>query len=392
MSFPALLLDLLVIFAAAKLLGHLAQRVGQPAVLGELLAGVLLGVSVLGLVDPKQETLHLLAELGVLILLFEIGLESDLDDLLEVGWQALLVALVGIAVPFALGYAAMLLLGEGGIRAVFVGATLTATSIGITARVLADLGRMDTAAARIILGAAVVDDILGLVILSVVQGLATTGEVSLAGIATTAALALGFLAVAVVVGRLAAPRLLRAVRALDVRGGLLLAALGLAMLFALLAHAAGSATIVGAFAAGLVLAETEDRHPIEERVRPLADFFVPLFFVTIGAAVDIRVLDPFDPARRATLAVAALLIVAAVAGKLASGLAVKPVEPRERLAVGVGMVPRGEVGLVFASVGLSAGVVGEELYAAVVAMVIVTTFMTPPLLKAIFAPAPAAPR
>ncbi len=384
MTFPALLFALIVIFAAAKLFGYLAERIGQPAVLGELVGGVLVGVSVLGLVDPKEEVLHLLAELGVLILLFEIGLESDLDDLLEVGWQSALVGVVGIAAPFALGYLLMTLLGHEGIRAVFIGATLTATSIGITARVLADLGKLETAAARVIIGAAVIDDILGLVILSVVQGLAATGEVSLLGVVGTTALALGFLVVAIAVGRLAAPWLLKVVRAIDVRGGLLLAAVSLAMLFAVVADRVGSATIIGAFAAGLVLAGTEDRHPIEKEVRSLADFFVPIFFVTIGAAVDVGVFDPFDPASRGVLAVAGLLILAAIAGKLVSGLVVRPTEPRQRLAVGVGMVPRGEVGLVFAGVGLTAGVVTQEIYAAVVAMVIATTFLAPPLLKLIF--------
>ncbi|HEX7126437.1 MAG TPA: cation:proton antiporter [Thermodesulfobacteriota bacterium] len=384
MTFYELLADLLVIFTAAKLLGYLAQRFGQPAVLGELVGGVLVGVSVLGLVDPRVEVLHLLAEIGVLILLFEIGLESDLDDLIKVGWQSTLVGCVGIAVPFALGYVVMSRLGYEGVRAVFIGATLTATSIGITARVLSDLGKMDTAAAKIIIGAAVIDDILGLVILSVVQGLAQTGEVSLLGIVKTTALALGFLVVAILVGQVAAPRLLKLVRQMDVRGGLLLFAVGLAMLFAYLAHAVGSATIVGAFAAGLVLAKTDDRHPIEERVRPLADFFVPIFFVTIGAAVDVTVFDPIDPANRPVLGMAALLILCAVAGKLVSGLVVKPTEPRQRLAIGVGMIPRGEVGLVFAGVGLAAGVVSAEVYAAVVAVVIVTTFLAPPLLKLVF--------
>lgn len=384
MSFPVLLFDLIVIFAAAKLFGFLAERIGQPAVLGELVGGVLIGVSVLGLVDPKEEVLHLLSEIGVLILLFEIGLESDLDDLLKVGWQSMLVGTVGIAVPFVLGYFLMTLIGYEGIRAVFIGATLTATSIGITARVLADLGKLETAAARVIIGAAVIDDILGLVILSVVQGLAATGEVSLLGVGKTTVLAIGFLAVAIVAGQIAAPWLLRAVRAIDIRGGLLLASVSLAMLFAVLADRVGSATIIGAFAAGLVLAKTEDRHPIEKEVKPLADFFVPIFFVTIGAAVNVGVFNPFDPARRGALAIAGLLILAAIAGKLASGLVVKPTEPRQRLAVGVGMVPRGEVGLVFAGVGLSAGVVTQEMYAAVVAMVIVTTFLAPPLLKVIF--------
>jgi Kef-type K+ transport system membrane component KefB len=384
MTFPQLLFDLLVIFVAAKVLGRLAQAIGQPTVLGELVGGVVVGASVLGLVDPKVEVLHLLAEVGVLILLFEIGLESDLDDLLRVGWQSTMVGLVGIVVPFGLGYLLMSLLGFGGISAVFIGATLTATSIGITARVLTDLGKMHTAAARIIIGAAVIDDVLGLVILSVVQGLAATGEVSLPGVARTTVLALGFLVVAMLVGRATAPRLLRIVRQVDVRGELLLFAVGFAMLFALTAHAVGSATIIGAFAAGLVLAETEDRHPIEERVKPVADFFVPIFFVTIGAAVDVGVFNPFDPARRAVVGVAGLLIAAAIVGKLASGLAVKPVEPRQRLAVGIGMIPRGEVGLVFASVGRTAGVVTPDMYAAVVAMVIVTTFLAPPLLKLVF--------
>ena len=385
MTFPDFLLRLVVIFAAAKLLGYLANRIGQPPVLGELVAGVLLGVSVLGFVDPTQQVLHAFAEIGVLILLFEIGLESELEDLLRVGWQAALVGAVGMVAPFALGYVLMTLLGYETITAVFIGATLTATSIGITARVLSDLGKMDTAAAKVIIGAAVIDDVLGLVILSVVQGLVVTGEVSAFGIAKTTALAVGFLVVAIVGGQVATPRLLRIVRMIDIRGGLLLFSVGLAMVFAVLAHAAGSATIVGAFAAGLVLAKTEDRHPITERVKPVADFFVPLFFVTIGAAVDVRLFNPFEAGNWQVLTSAGLLIAAAVAGKLMSGLVVRPTERRQRLAVGVGMIPRGEVGLVFAGVGLAAGVVTQAVYAAVVAMVIATTFLTPPLLKVIFA-------
>jgi Kef-type K+ transport system membrane component KefB len=327
--------------------------------------------------------IHILAELGVLILLFEIGLESDLDELLRVGPQSIAVALAGMVVPFLLGWGIMAAIGTPTVTSVFVGATLTATSIGITARVLADMGKIGTTEAKIIIGAAVVDDILGLVVLALVKGLAVSGSISALGVLRVAFLACGFFVVAVVVGRMAAPRLVRLASLMKVRGVLLVSSLAFAFGLAVAAELAGSATIVGAFAAGLVLASTDRKVRIEEAVRPLSDFFVPIFFASVGAAVNVRFFNPFDAQRRGTLALAGVLLVAALAGKWVSGFfAAKPGARLRRSAIGIGMMPRGEVGLVFAGIGLTTGVVTGEVYAAIVAVVMLTTFVAPPLLRA----------
>jgi Kef-type K+ transport system membrane component KefB len=382
LSFVGLLAALTAIYVAAKALGEGAERIGQPAVLGELIAGVLLGGSVLALINPEEHVIHMMAELGVLILLFEIGLESDLGELLRVGPQALMVALAGMVLPFALGWGVMAALGATSVTAIFIGATLTATSIGITARVLADMGKIGSAEAKIIIGAAVVDDILGLVVLALVQGLAEEGSVSGMAALRMTLLAVGFFAGAVLLGRLAAPWLVKIASGMKVRGVLLVSCLSFAFVLAMAAHAVGSATIVGAFAAGLVLAGTDRKVKVEEQVRPLADFFVPIFFASVGAAVDVRFFNPFDPQRRRTLLVAGLLLVAALLGKWAAGFFARGKNtPLRRSAIGIGMIPRGEVGLVFAGIGLTTGVVAGDTYAAIVVVVILTTFVAPPLLR-----------
>jgi Kef-type K+ transport system membrane component KefB len=380
MELRELLLGLVVVWLAAKLAGEGMERLGQTAVLGELLAGVVIGPGGLGLVQ-ESEVIHALAELGVLILLFEVGLESDLGGLLHAGLQATLVAVVGVALPFAAGFGVMQALGHPPLLAVFVGATLTATSVGITARVLADLGRLQDGAAAVVLGAAVVDDILGLIILAVVTGVAQTGGVSAGSIALLTAKALVFLVVALVLGRRLAPVLIGWIGRLQARGTLIVYSLVFAMTLAALADRIGLATIIGAFAAGLVLATTERRAHIEERVKPVADLLVPVFFVTIGMKVEPALLDPFG--QEAGLGMALLLTAVAIVSKLATGLAVYRKAVR-RWVVGVGMVPRGEVGLIFAGAGLAAGVIDEGLYSALVVAVMLTTFVAPPWLKVLY--------
>lgn len=380
MELRELLLGLVVVWLAAKLAGEGMERIGQTAVLGELLAGVVIGPGGLGLVR-ESEVIHALAELGVLILLFEVGLESDLGGLLRAGPQATLVAVVGVALPFAAGFGVMQALGYPPLLAVFVGATLTATSVGITARVLADLGRLQDGAAAVVLGAAVVDDILGLIILAVVTGVAQTGGVSAGSIALLVAKALGFLVVALVLGRRLAPVLIGWIGRLQARGTLIVYSLVFAMALAALADRIGLATIIGAFAAGLVLATTERRTHIEERVKPVADLLVPVFFVTIGMKVEPALLNPFGEA--AGLGMALLLTAVAIVSKLATGLAVYRKTVR-RWVVGVGMVPRGEVGLIFAGAGLAAGVIDGGLYSALVVAVMLTTFVAPPWLKVLY--------
>ena len=369
-----LLVTLVAVIVATKLLGEVAQRLGQPAVLGELIAGVVLGGSVLGLLNPAEPVIASLSEIGVIVLLFEIGLHTDLRALARVGPAALTVALVGVALPFALGYGGALAVGVPTVPALVCGAALTATSIGISARVLSDLGRLDTPEGQVVLGAAVIDDIIGLVILAVVAGVVTGGGVTALGVTRIAGVALGFVALAVVGGSVAIPPLFRVIERVQTSGTLGLAALAFAFALAALAASAGSAMIVGAFAAGLVLHPTPQRDAIERATTSVGHFFVPIFFASVGASVDLRAL-----ASPQALLVGGMLIVVGIAGKIAAGFA--PWWFRgDRLLVGVAMVPRGEVGLIFAQMGLASGAISAGEFGAIMLMVLATTLVTPPLL------------
>jgi Kef-type K+ transport system membrane component KefB len=377
---------LVVMLVAAKAAGYLAQRAGQPAVLGELIGGVLVGKSVLGLVNPELETIHLLSELGVVILLFAIGLETDLGGLLKVGATSLAVAVAGVALPFALGFAACRLLGQNNVVSIVAAATLTATSVGITARVLSDLGRLHEPEGQIILGAAVIDDILGLLILGVVVELTEGREVSWLGIFQTTASALGFLVAALLVGRHVVPVLFRWAGRIELPGTATALALIAAFGLAWLADRCGSAMIIGAFAAGLLVVRAPQSHEIERGITEIGHFFVPLFFVAVGAAVDLGALNPLQPAGRAALLIGLVLILTGVAGKLAAGYAPFWFQGNKSV-IGVGMIPRGEVGLIFAQAGLSSQVFDAGLFGAVTLMVIVTTLLAPPILKILLGPA-----
>jgi Kef-type K+ transport system membrane component KefB len=389
---------LAVILLGAKLGGELAIRLGQPAVLGELLIGVALGnLSLVGFsglehfeTDP---TLDMIARLGVIVLLFEVGLESTVSQMLKVGGSAFLVAGLGVAAPFALGWAvgAWLLPEAGAYVHAFLGATLCATSVGITARVLQDLGRSNSNEARVILGAAVIDDVLGLVILAIVAGIIAAadhgGAVSALSIAVIVGKALVFLVGSLVLGVLVTPKLFTLASRLRTRGVLLAVGLSFCFLLAWLSNLIGLAPIVGAFAAGLILEALHYRdfvgrgeHGLEELVHPISAFLVPVFFVIMGMRTDLR---SFGDAGVLTLGAA--LTLAAVLGKQAcsAGVLAKGVD---RLTVGIGMVPRGEVGLIFANIGLALSVGGVPIldpstYSAIVMMVIVTTMATPPALR-----------
>ena len=397
-SFAHVLLALAVILAGAKLGGDLAVRVHQPAVLGELVAGVILGnLDLVGIPWFRSLTgdasIGVLAQLGVLILLFEVGIESTVREMLKVGASATLVAVLGVVTPFALGWlvGALLLPGHSAYAHAFLGATLTATSVGITARVLKDLGKSRLAEARIILGAAVIDDVLGLVILAVVAGVIEAanqgGTLSYAATALVVAKAAVFLVGALALGVAISPRLFATAARLRGNGVLLATALVLCFLLAWLASAVGLAPIVGAYAAGLIL---EDVHwkdftsrgekSVGELVQPVGAFLVPVFFVLMGMRVELR-----SFAEPAGLGLALLLTLAAIAGKQACALGALG-RGVDRLSIGLGMIPRGEVGLIFASIGLGLTLHGERIvdegiYSAVVIMVIVTTLVTPPALK-----------
>ncbi|HVF40869.1 MAG TPA: cation:proton antiporter [Gemmatimonadaceae bacterium] len=379
-SFPHLLSVLVALLLTTKLLGVLAQRIGQPAIVGELIAGVLLGGSVLGIMDPTDPVIRSLAELGVLILLFEIGLHTDIKSLARVGTEALTVALVGVALPFGLGYGVATLLGLSAIPSIVAGAALTATSIGISARTLSDLGRLDTPEGQIVLGAAVLDDIVGLVILSVVSGLVGGAALTLGGVTLTSAIAIGFVVAALVLGSIVIPPLFRAVASIEASGTLGIIGLAFAFLLAWLASLAGSATIIGAFSAGVVLHGTPQRTNIERATTALGHFFVPIFFATVGAAVNLQSLA--DPR---ALAIGGALILVGVIGKFAAGYAPFWFRGNKSL-IGVAMIPRGEVGLIFAQMGLATGALTSQLFSAVAMMVVATTFMTPPLLAMMVKP------
>jgi Kef-type K+ transport system membrane component KefB len=369
-----LLAVLFALLVATKVFGVLAQRLGQPSVVGELLAGVLLGKSLLGILDPADPVIHDLAQLGVIVLLFEIGLHTDVRSLFKAGPAAMVVAIVGVVIPFGLGYGVCIALGLAVIPAVVTGAALTATSIGISARTLSDLGQLRTTEGQIVLGAAVLDDIIGLVILSIVAGLVSGRAVSVGGVALTSAIAVGFIVVALVLGNLFVPPFFRFVDRVEASGTLGIAALAFAFLMAALAAMAGSATIIGAFAAGLVLHNTPQRSRIDSATTSLGHFFVPIFFAVVGAAVELGTL-----ANLHALAIGGALVGVGIAGKVIAGFGPFWFKGR-KLLIGVAMIPRGEVGLIFAQMGLATASLTSELYSAIALMVLVTTFVTPPFL------------
>jgi len=384
-SVEHLLLLIAVILVAAKVLGEVAERIGQPAVVGELLAGVILGPSIVGFIDPTLPALHLMAEIGVVLLLFSIGLETDLKRLMSVGGAAFTVAIVGVLLPFGAGFGVARALGIELLPAIVAGAALTATSVGITARVLSDLGQLHSVEGQIVLGAAVIDDVIGLVILAVVSDLVAGNAPSILGVFRTTAMAFGFLAATLLLGRVVLPPLFALISRTGKEHTLATMALVLAFLLAVAASELGSALIVGAFAAGLVLAPTEHAPVIERGIVRLANVFVPIFFVAVGAAVDVRTFG--SPG---VLVIGLALTGVAVLGKLAAGYAPVWIRARKTL-IGVGMIPRGEVGLIFAQTGLAAGVINAGEYSALMLMVLVTTFIAPPLLRQLITKAPAGP-
>jgi Kef-type K+ transport system membrane component KefB len=357
-----------------------AERLEQPAVVGELLAGLILGPSLLGLLDPTDPAIHLLAQTGVVILLFSIGLETRLKALLEVGGASTAVAAIGVALPFIGGYFACRALGLQNNQSIVMGAALTATSVGITARVLGDLGTLRRPESQVILGAAVIDDVIGLIILAVVSDAVTGSEITVLSVATTTLFAFGFLAVALLIGSWLAQPFMATVERFTGTEVVATTALALAFLLGLAASASGSAPIVGAFAAGMILAPTPQATTVSRGMRGVGAFFVPIFFVAVGAAVDAR--SFMDPR---TLLIGTILLAIGVLGKVAAGVGAWQHKGR-RLLIGVGMVPRGEVGLIFAQLGLSVAVLDASLFSALALVVFVTTFIAPPILKRMSTP------
>jgi Kef-type K+ transport system membrane component KefB len=431
MSWPAVLLEVgthqlevaetlisvgefLVIFLAARALAELMVRIQLPAILGELVAGVLIGVSglhlivppdtqaqlsgaVLGLVGALAEispaavqelyvetfpNLEAVSQIGLFALLFLTGLESDLDDLVAVGTQATTVALTGVVLPFALGTAGLYyLFSVPLIPAVFAGAAMTATSIGITASVFSELKFLKTREGQTVIGAAVLDDILGIVILAVVVSLGSGGGFAAGPILKLVAAAGVFVAAALFLSRTAAPAFDWVLDRLKAPGEAAVASFLVLSLCCFAAQAIGLEAALGAFAAGLILSASKHAHAIDAAVKPLVALFATIFFVLIGTGMDLAVLNPFNPENHEGLIMAAFLLVVAIATKIASGWSYLSQEKTNRLVVGLGMMPRGEVGLIFLGLGTQAGLLDKPLEAAILLMVIGTTFLAPVLLR-----------
>lgn len=368
-------LALLLVFGAAKIMAEICERLGQPGIVGEILAGVLIGPSVLNWVQQDQVLLAL-AQIGVMFLLFRVGLDVKASELVQVGPTALLVAILGVVIPFAIGCAIMKTIRASWIEAFFVGASLVATSVGVTARVLASRGLLRERASQVILAAAVIDDVLGLLVLAFVSSLAE-GHVHVAGLITTSILAAGF---TLLIAKYGTRTLGRVIPRLEekLRSGETQFNLALIVLFGLsfLAVWLGVATIVGAFLAGMALSEA-----VGERVHDLAqgvtELLVPFFLAGVGLNLDVSVFRSRD-----TILLSSVIIVAAIVSKLIGcGIGALHLGRMDMLRVGVGMIPRGEVGMVVAQIGLTLGVITKPLYAVVVLMTVVTTVVAPPMLK-----------
>ncbi|MEB3306524.1 MAG: cation:proton antiporter [Cyanobacteriota bacterium] len=403
-----------VIFVAARAAAELMVRLQLPTILGELVSGVLIGVSGFHLIVPPESqaqlgqlatdllsslasispddirgvynetfpSLQSVSQIGLYALLFLTGLESELDELVAVGVQATTVAVTGVVLPFALGTAGLMLIFHVPlVPAVFAGAAMTATSIGITASVFGELQWLKRKEGQIVIGAAVLDDILGIVILAVVVAVAGGGSLSAGPIIKLCLAAVVFVVVAIVLSRTAAPAFDWLVDQLQAPGDVVVASFVVLTLGCFAAQAIGLEAALGAFAAGLILSASRHSHDIDASVKPLVALFATVFFVLIGTGMDLSVLNPFDPSNHEGLVVALFLLVVAVVGKVAAGWSYLSNTPTNRLVVGLGMMPRGEVGLIFLGLGTQAGLLTPELEAGILLMVIGTTFLAPILLR-----------
>ncbi len=390
--------DIFIIYAGAKLAGEIFEWLRQPAVIGELLVGVLIGPYVLGIVGAPsepliqlfhndaaaaRETLHIvyevLAQIGVIVLLFFVGLETRVSDIANVGGRALAVGVAGIALPFVLGFGMAAIVFNDNLVAAFLGAAMVATSVGITARVLRDMGVIDSREARIMLGAAVIDDILGLIILSIVSGI-SSGAASPVGIAAIALQTLVFICIVVLIGTKVVKRYSLHIDKLQTSNAPFVIAVICMFGLAALANYIGLAAIIGAFFAGMMLAEAEEQYELEVKITPVYELMVPFFFVVMGMQVDPRLF--MDPN---ILGLAGVVTALAIFGKfLGCGLAAWGLGKRSMAIIGVGMAPRGEVGLIVAGLGRSIGAIPDSLFSAVVVMSILTTFFAPPILQVLY--------
>ena len=403
-----------LILVAARMLAELLVRLQLPTILGELVAGIIIGASGLHLIVPPETQVQLsdalvnlvsslmsvppdavpeiynesfpslesVAELGLYALLFMAGLESELEELIAVGAQAFSVAVVGVVLPFALGtWGLMTLFHVDAVPAIFAGASMTATSIGITASVFGELGYLKTREGQIVIGAAVLDDILGIVILAVVVALGSGGAIEIGPIVKLVAAAAIFVVAAIGLSRTAAPAFDWLIDQLKAPGEVLVASFVILALSCFAATALGLEAALGAFAAGLILSSSKHNKAIQASVLPIVTLFATIFFVLVGAGMDLSVINPSDPTSRSALVMAGFLVVVAIFGKVVAGWGFISKQPTNRLVVGLGMMPRGEEGLIFLGLGTQAKLLNPSLEAAILLMVIGTTFLAPLLLR-----------
>jgi len=392
-------LFLAIILIAARALSETVARFGVPAVIGELLAGLLIGPSVFGWIAPDA-SMKLLAEIGIILLLFEVGMDTNLHRLARSGIKPYVVAFVGFVLPFVLGYAvSTMLFGLSSLTSMFIGGTLTATSIGITVRVLDDLGKRQSDEAQIIIGAAVLDDILGVLALAFLYQFAIEQEISIQSLGEVSAYIILFMILAPVFGKLIAVLIDHLDQRASTPGLLLTMALSVTLLFSWLAHAVDAPEIMGGFAAGIAFSQhfgfklpffktnstlfkpsPKLAHRLEEQMRPLIHTFAPLFFVMVGISLNF---SEIDWSSSSVWALAGTLLLCAIVGKLAAGFFIN--EPRaNQIAIGLSMIPRGEVGLIFAQLGFTQGILSGELYAALLIVIALTTMAPPFVLKAFY--------
>jgi Kef-type K+ transport system membrane component KefB len=386
----AFFLILLAILFSARVLGETAARLGAPPVIGELLAGVLLGPSLLGWVDPSP-VIKLLAEIGIILLLFEVGLETDIMRLVRTGLKPVIVAMAGFVLPFAFGFGlSHLAFEQTYLVSMFVGGTLTATSIGITVRVLTDLKRQDSPEAQVVLGAAVLDDVMGVVLLAFLYEFSISGTVEFAGAARVLVFVALFMVLAPLAAKAIAEVIKRFERVSQIPGLIPTTIVGLVLLFAWLAHAVGAPELLGGFAAGLALSrrfffpiglaistDPEFAHRMEEQMKPIIHLFTPIFFVMVGLSLNLRTIDWSSPF---IWSFSLALFVLAVAGKMLAAFLIRE-RLHARVAVGLAMVPRGEVGLIFTELGRVSGIFNNEIYAAMVIVIALTTLLPPFMMK-----------
>ncbi len=401
MNAPDYLLQLLLILLAARIFAELATRLKSPSVIGELLAGVVLGPSLFGWMEPG-ETLRLLAEIGIILLLFEVGLETDVRALARSGGRSLIVATAGFVLPFLFGFGiAYQFLGLALLPSLFIGGTLTATSIGITVRVLTDLKRQDSPEGRIVLGAAVLDDVMGVVLLALLYEFSIGGGVSMANVGKVLLFVGLFFVLAAPAAKLISVVIKRFDAVSEVPGLVPTTMVTLVLFFAWLAHAVGAPELLGGFAAGLALsrrfflpfgaalhADPAFAHRVEDQMKPIVHLFTPIFFVMVGLSLNLREVD-WSSGFIWTLSLS--LLAAAVLGKLLGAMLIRETWPT-RWIIGTAMIPRGEVGLIFAELGRSGGILDNQVYAGMIIVIALTTLLPPFVMKALYrrgSPAPA---